>query len=105
MHKGNWNEFGDASENCSANNQFLDISSQEARVQRTRAGKGGKTVTIISGLNINDHQLKELLKKLKKQCGTGGTLKGQNIELQGDKVNESIFILEKEGFSPKQAGG
>ena len=108
MSKGNWKEFGDSPENSSVSKKHENISlnaNREVRVQRTRVGKGGKTVTIISGLNLNDCKLRELLKKLKTKCGTGGTLKTEIIELQGDQVNASIALLEKEGFSPRKSGG
>ncbi len=108
MPKGNWTEFGESFQNSSASNLVKNISlrtDREVRVQRTRVGKGGKTVTIITGLSLNDCQSKKLLKKLKKECGTGGTLKSDCIELQGDKVSVSIAILQKEGYRPKQSGG
>ena len=50
-------------------------------------------------------KLKKLLKKLKVKCGTGGTVKKETIELQGDKVSEVIGYLIKEGYKPTQSGG
>ncbi len=78
---------------------------QRVRVQRTRAGKGGKMVTAITGLEIPEAERKALLKQLKATAGTGGTLKDGVIELQGDQVVPAMTALEKEGFRPKQAGG
>ena len=75
------------------------------RVQRMRGGRGGKTVTIIRGLALNALDAKKLLKKLKIRCGTGGTLKNEDIELQGDQVQVVITELQKEGFNPKKSGG
>ena len=50
-------------------------------------------------LSIRDEiEVKELLKKMKVFCGTGGTLIGEDIQLQGDMVNKSIEFLHKEGF-------
>ena len=61
--------------------------------------KKGKTVTLIRGLRTEDEiLLKELLKKIKVFCGTGGTLIESNIQLQGDMVSKSIEFLRKEGF-------
>jgi translation initiation factor 1 len=77
----------------------------KVRVQRTRAGKGGKMVTAISGLELADAELKALLKQLKASAGTGGSLKEGVIELQGDQVAAALAALEQAGFRPKQAGG
>ncbi|MDC3111716.1 translation initiation factor SUI1, partial [Prochlorococcus sp. AH-716-L04] len=64
-----------------------------------KKGKKGKTVTLIRGLGAEDEiLLKELLKKIKVFCGTGGTLIDGNIQLQGDMVSKSIEFLRKEGF-------
>jgi translation initiation factor 1 len=78
---------------------------QKVRVQRTKAGKGGKLVTAITGLEIPEAEARTLLKTLKATAGTGGTLKDGVIELQGDQVAPALAALEKEGFRPKQAGG
>ena len=78
---------------------------QRVRVQRTKAGKGGKLVTAITGLELAEAELKILLKQLKASAGTGGTLKEGVIELQGDQVAAALAALEQAGFRPKQAGG
>jgi translation initiation factor 1 len=78
---------------------------QRVRVQRTKAGKGGKLVTAITGLELAEADLKTLLKQLKASAGTGGTLKDGVIELQGDQVAPALAALEQAGFRPKQAGG
>ena len=75
------------------------------RVQRTKAGKGGKLVTAISGLEAPEAELKSLLKQLKARAGTGGTLKDGLIELQGDQVTIALEALQSAGYRPKQAGG
>ena len=75
------------------------------RVQPTRGGKGGKTVTVIRGLELDPDGLKSLLKKLKTRIGSGGTAKDGVIELQGDQVELSLELLKKEGYKPKRAGG
>jgi translation initiation factor 1 len=78
---------------------------QRVRVQRTKAGKGGKTVTVITGLEIAESEALALLKTLKARVGTGGAMKEGLIELQGDQVAAVLAELEKAGFRPKQAGG
>ena len=107
MPKGSWREFDDLSLNNNVEqDQYIESkANRTVKVQRMRAGKAGKTLTIISGIDLDDVKSKNLLKKLKIQCGTGGTLKGQKIELQGDQVKVSMDILLREGFRPKQVGG
>ena len=75
------------------------------RVQPTRGGKGGKTVTMIRGLELDASGLKALLKKLKTRIGSGGTAKEGVIELQGDQVDLALDLLKAEGYRPNRAGG
>ncbi len=109
MAKGGWQEFSSAE--SLARPQARDSASatpkaqQRVRVQRTKAGKGGKLVTAITGLAIPEAELKALLKQLKAEAGTGGTVKEGVIELQGDQVSTALAALERAGFRPKQAGG
>ena len=68
-------------------------------ITKQKKGKKGKTITLIKGLsNGNEAEVKELLKKMKVFCGTGGTVIDKDIQLQGDMVNKSIEFLRKEGF-------
>jgi len=76
-----------------------------ARVRRETKGRKGKGVIVISGLGIDDKALKELAKKLKKTCGTGGSVVGETIEVQGDKRDVIQQVLEKAGFKVKFTGG
>ena len=80
-------------------------SQQIVRVQPTRGGKGGKTVTVIRGLQLDNAEIKALLKKLKSRIGSGGTVKEGEIELQGDQVDLALELLTQEGFRPKRSGG
>ena len=100
MGKKNWIEF-DNQENVykekSKEENFKKIS--KINISKQKKGKKGKTITLIKGLAIrNETEVKELLKKMKVFCGTGGTLIGEDIQLQGDMVNKSIEFLRKEGF-------
>lgn len=75
------------------------------RVQRESKGRKGKTVTLISGIDLAEDPLKELLGDLKRMCGAGGASKDGIIEIQGDH-RETIFEeLKKRGFNVKKAGG
>lgn len=75
------------------------------RLQLERKGRGGKQVTVITGLLQNTSDHKPLVKKLKSLCGTGGTVKGPAIEIQGDHRQKLQSYLEKEGFQTKLSGG
>ena len=104
--KGAWQEFSsDMGALQRPDIQPLPKAQQVVRVQRTKAGKGGKLVTLIKGLAASEVELKQLLKQLKAVAGTGGTLKDGVIELQGDQIAVALAALEKAGYRPKQAGG
>jgi translation initiation factor 1 len=111
--KGGWQEFSGSAASTArpsagssaAGGATTAKAQQKVRVQRTKAGKGGKLVTAITGLEIPEAEARTLLKTLKASSGTGGTLKDGVIELQGDQVAPALAALEKEGFRPKQAGG
>jgi translation initiation factor 1 len=108
MAKGSWQEFSRAESTARPAGLAVPAttrSQQRVRVQRTKAGKGGKLVTAITGLELPEAELKTLLKQLKAVAGTGGTVKDGVIELQGDQVAAALGALEKAGYRPKQAGG
>ncbi len=100
MGKKNWIEFDNQqkkSEETAHEDNFNKRS--KINISKQKKGKKGKTITLIKGLGIQDAiLLKELLKKIKVFCGTGGTLIDSNIQLQGDMVSKSIEFLRKEGF-------
>lgn len=76
-----------------------------ARVRRETKGRGGKTVTSISGVPLVGEELKELASALKKRCGCGGALKDGVIEIQGDHVELLLAELIRRGFKAKKSGG
>lgn len=76
-----------------------------ARIRRETKGRKGKGVVTITGLGLDTKALKELAKKLKKTCGTGGTVIGEIIEIQGDKREVIKTTLEKAGYKVKITGG
>jgi translation initiation factor 1 len=75
------------------------------RVGRETKGRRGKGVTIITGVPLNAEGLQELATKLKNRCGTGGTVKDDHIEIQGDHRATVLAELEKLGYKAKRAGG
>lgn len=76
-----------------------------ARVRLEKKGRGGKTVTTISGMPIGAAELKELASELKRKCGSGGSVVDGVIEIQGDKAAAVIQELTKKGYQAKRAGG
>ena len=100
MGKKNWIEFNNQEVNY---NEKLEVDLvrklSKINISKQKKGKQGKTITLITGLGIQDtSQLKEILKKMKVFCGTGGTLIENDIQLQGDMVNKSFEFLREEGF-------
>ena len=75
------------------------------RIRREVGGRGGKTVTVVSGLPLDAAALGALSKRLKSACSTGGTVKSGSLEFQGDHREMLVSLLASEGFKPKLAGG
>ncbi len=75
-------------------------------IKRTTAGRGGKTVTIVTGFTgIGLPEKESLAKKMRNACGCGGTVKDGEIEIQGDQREAVARILTGAGFRPVFAGG
>lgn len=75
------------------------------RIARDKKGRGGKTVTTISGVSLAPPELEALAQALKKHCGAGGTVKDGVIEIQGDvreRVEPKLVAL---GYRVKRVGG
>jgi len=75
------------------------------RVGREVAGRGGKGVSVITGLPLAPEALEELATRLKKLCGAGGAVKAGVIEIQGDHRTRLVCELLKLGYAAKQSGG
>ncbi|MBL4606328.1 MAG: translation initiation factor Sui1 [Pseudomonadales bacterium] len=75
------------------------------RVSRETKGRKGKGVTLVAGVPLSEPELKALAKRLRTLCGTGGTLKGGVIELQGDHCAVLLNELSKNGWVVKRSGG
>ncbi|MBF0751176.1 MULTISPECIES: stress response translation initiation inhibitor YciH [unclassified Pasteurella] len=75
------------------------------RIQRQTSGRKGAVVSVITGLDLPDEELKKLATVLKKRCGTGGSVKDGNIEIQGEKRDLLKGLLEEKGFTVKLVGG
>ncbi|MCJ8500389.1 translation initiation factor Sui1 [Desulfatitalea alkaliphila] len=75
------------------------------RIRRETKGRGGKTVTTISGFDERDEDIKQLATRLKNLCGSGGSSKNGVIMIQGDHREAVRAELERSGFKVKIAGG
>jgi translation initiation factor 1 len=69
------------------------------RVMRDRKHRGGKTVTVITGVAASSDELVTLAQQLKKLCGSGGTVKDGVIEIQGDHCDKVQAKLQELGYS------
>ena len=100
MGKQNWIEFDNQENTYKEKPKGENLQKiSKINISRQKKGKKGKTITLIKGLSTrNETEVKELLKKMKVFCGTGGTVIDKDIQLQGDMVNKSIEFLRKEGF-------
>ncbi len=100
-----YREFGDNNPALARGVPDLPASEQNIRIQASRKGRKGKTVTVITGFQAKDETLTELVKKLKTQCGTGGTVKENEIEIQGEHTQKLLQILTQLGYKAKISGG
>src|SRR5262245_28193504 len=75
------------------------------RVRRETQGRGGKTVTSVSGTGLPEDDLKQRAGELTRLCGTGGTVKDYVIEIQGDHREKLVDALQSRGYTVKLAGG
>ena len=69
-----------------------------AKLRVEKAGRGGKSVTVVYDLPRNAAFLKELARDLKQACGAGGTVQDDAIEVQGDLRDRIRDLLVKKGF-------
>ncbi|WP_263140733.1 translation initiation factor Sui1 [Pseudomonas alcaligenes] len=90
---------------CICKQTSLPTGDGIARVRRETKGRGGKTVTSVSGVPLAEAELKTLATELKRRCGTGGSLKDGVIEIQGDQVELLLAELARRGLKAKKSGG
>jgi translation initiation factor 1 len=96
------------SENVAPTSTPKPVKKNRGRVDiiRQKAGRGGKTVTVVTGfVGIGLPEKEQLAKAMQRACGVGGTVKDGHIEIQGDKREEVARILTEAGFRPVFAGG
>ena len=90
---------------CGRSTEKQSKGDRIVRIHRETKGRKGKGVTLISGVPLAGDELKALAKTLKQKCGTGGTIKNEVIEIQGDHRDLLLGLLEDKGWKVKKAGG
>lgn len=102
-----YSEFGNTDNSDALERPVPELppNQQNLKVQASRKGRKGKTVTVISGFQVKPETLEALAKQLKAQCGTGGTVKENAIEIQGDHTQKLVQVLATLGYKAKISGG
>lgn len=85
--------------------QSLPPRQQIVILQRESKGRGGKVVSLVKGLVLSEEDRAALAKQLKQTCGSGGTLRDDVIEIQGDHREKIAAVLRELGYQVKIAGG
>jgi len=84
---------------------YPSAAGQTARIWRDSKRRRGKTVTVVGGLQHDPATFEALLKRLKQQCGAGGTYKDGELEIQGDHRERVAAALAAIGYKIKHVGG
>lgn len=83
----------------------LPPQQQTVYLHRDSKGRGGGVMTLVKNLVLTEEDTKDLAKKLKQLCGSGGTVKQGVIEIQGEHREKIAEALKKMGYKVKIAGG
>ncbi|MET0290751.1 MAG: stress response translation initiation inhibitor YciH [Steroidobacteraceae bacterium] len=83
----------------------LAPAEQKVRVGREVSGRGGKAVTVVTGLVLGAAELEALAGELKRGCGAGGGVRDGRIEIQGEQRDKVVAELVKRGYPAKRSGG
>ena len=89
---------------CKAKARSAPAGDGVVKVSRQTKGRGGKAVTLVTGLTLDADALAVLGKQLRTACGCGGTVKDGVIEVQGEHCDKVMEALGKQGYQPKRVG-
>ena len=90
---------------CGARRAAPAAPAGPVRVARETQGRGGKGVTVITGLGLAAPELESLARELKQRCGSGGRAVDGRIEIQGEHRDTLVAELGRRGIAAKRAGG
>ncbi|MCD6526243.1 MAG: translation initiation factor Sui1 [Desulfuromonas sp.] len=96
---------GQAIKQCRCHKNDVVVGDGIVRLSYETKGRKGKGVTVITGIPVVNEEIKDVAKKLKKLCGSGGAVKQQAVEIQGDHRQRLLVWLQKQGWKVKQVGG
>ena len=99
------NEEEDFSAFTDDNEETLKPEDHYLEAHFSNKGRGGKTVTVITGFQGSVSDLKDLAKLIKTKCSVGGSVKDGEIIIQGNFRDKIIKILKTEGYHVKRVGG
>ena len=89
---------------CTSKTQSSASKGSAVRVWSESKGRRGKTVTLLCNLPLNPSELRNYAKELKRICASGGALKDDTIEIQGDHRKRICEQLEADGYRVKKIG-
>lgn len=100
------NDLPAGSDNVNANTVLTQTNKSKSRLDiiLEKKGRGGKTATIIVGFDNTDTEedIAALAAVLKKKLGTGGSARGGEILIQGDRRDDVLRLLEQEGYKARK---
>ncbi len=94
LPEGEPNPISDNRKPTTDNRQPLHITVE-------KKGRGGKTATIVEGFDCSDQEIDDIARDLRKRLGTGGSARGGEILIQGDRRNDVAALLREKGFKVK----
>src|ERR1043166_9926979 len=100
-------EQGDLRKEASTPRKITSLppAQQTIYLHRDSKGRGGSPVTLLKNLTLSDEDMKQLTKRLKQVCSSGGTVKNGMIEIQGEQREKIAEELKRLGYKVKIAGG
>lgn len=98
-------ECGSAPCVCAQAKKAAVLGNGQVKVARQTKGRGGKCVTVVTGVALAGEALVALGKQLRSRCGAGGTVKDGIIEIQGDHCDAVLQALLQAGHAAKRSGG